>query len=730
MGNSGSTIFPVYVLGKTYEEKHTHELQRHAESFFRFTYRRGFPELAPSTLTSDGGWGCMLRSAQMLMGHALARHYLGTEWRMPPNVQPSRVRKSRIQALSQNEIYCEITRWFTDYPGWPHIYSLHHLVHCGTYRYGKPAGQWVGPSTAAYMLRDLARLHCALFGGTVEILVTQGDCIYRSEAELVATRTLESRADYVHSLRQQHQLQVKRHQEEEREQQQYRVHSMDVNSTNDTQRVFSGDWQNPVTAIPSSSNPVIPLHPLLVPLSSAGSSNITHVYDSEVDGILLHSPVEEMPINETTRHNDNIDMCKVQTTSTTIDTTMATENHPSILKSERTSESKNEFFDPLLRPPPKVQTPWTAALMVLVPLMLGISTVNTEYIEGVKEVLRHKHCIGIIGGSPNHAIYFVGYRGDLLLGLDPHTVFANPPVPPPRTSNTATSDIYSVPFPPAVSLNPVSTTSTADTSHPSSRGIKRQPTTRFSESSDYEDRTHHTNKTNTFDTAHTHYSSHTTNTNTAQYRPDLGLNSAYNTTTTNDAFFNMFGATFASIHSTTSTPSSTYPTADYLHQVHVSEFVTLDIHRLDPSLAIGFYFANRAEFDAFCEDTKIQVARKLREGKYPLYTVQDLAPTFMYSGEGEGEVDRESSEEEEADLDTTDYFAQVNDSDDTMKCEVSGNDPMQISDSNVNKPVSGDKKITFSIRRHSSRHNKGNRGRNVIPDPVPDDPDDEEYVLV
>jgi len=44
-------------------------------------------------------------------------------------------------------------RWFTDYPGWPHIYSLHHLVHCGTHRYGKPAGQWVGPSTAAHMLR-------------------------------------------------------------------------------------------------------------------------------------------------------------------------------------------------------------------------------------------------------------------------------------------------------------------------------------------------------------------------------------------------------------------------------------------------------------------------------------------------------------------------------------------------------------------------------------------------
>lgn len=44
-------------------------------------------------------------------------------------------------------------RWFSDYEGYPHLYSLHHLVHLGVARYDKPAGTWVGPSTAAYMLR-------------------------------------------------------------------------------------------------------------------------------------------------------------------------------------------------------------------------------------------------------------------------------------------------------------------------------------------------------------------------------------------------------------------------------------------------------------------------------------------------------------------------------------------------------------------------------------------------
>jgi hypothetical protein len=53
------------------------EARRHVESLFRFTYRRDFPELSPYRISSDSGWGCMLRAAQMLMACALQRHMLG-----------------------------------------------------------------------------------------------------------------------------------------------------------------------------------------------------------------------------------------------------------------------------------------------------------------------------------------------------------------------------------------------------------------------------------------------------------------------------------------------------------------------------------------------------------------------------------------------------------------------------------------------------------------------------
>uniref|UniRef100_A0A914X332 Cysteine protease n=1 Tax=Plectus sambesii TaxID=2011161 RepID=A0A914X332_9BILA len=59
-------------------------------------------------------------------------------------------------------------------------------------------------------------------------------------------------------------------------------------------------------------------------------------------------------------------------------------------------------------------------LLLIVPLRLGLTEMNMCYLKAIKEYFALPHCVGIIGGRPNHALYFLGVVGDELLYLDPH----------------------------------------------------------------------------------------------------------------------------------------------------------------------------------------------------------------------------------------------------------------------------------------------------------------------
>jgi cysteine protease ATG4 len=67
---------------------------------------------------------------------------------------------------------------------------------------------------------------------------------------------------------------------------------------------------------------------------------------------------------------------------------------------------------------------WEQSILVLIPLRLGLKTFNTMYSRSLAYMLSLSQSVGIMGGSPRHALWFYGASSDgsKVFGLDPHTV--------------------------------------------------------------------------------------------------------------------------------------------------------------------------------------------------------------------------------------------------------------------------------------------------------------------
>ena len=60
---------------------HILAFMEHYHSIPWMTYRANFSQIRGTTLSTDCGWGCMVRSGQMILATALHRHLLNQEWR-------------------------------------------------------------------------------------------------------------------------------------------------------------------------------------------------------------------------------------------------------------------------------------------------------------------------------------------------------------------------------------------------------------------------------------------------------------------------------------------------------------------------------------------------------------------------------------------------------------------------------------------------------------------------
>ncbi|KAK1336821.1 hypothetical protein QTO34_002856 [Cnephaeus nilssonii] len=67
------------------------------------------------------------------------------------------------------------------------------------------------------------------------------------------------------------------------------------------------------------------------------------------------------------------------------------------------------------------RSPLWRPLVLLIPLRLGLTDINEAYVETLKGCFMMPQSLGVIGGKPNSAHYFIGYVGEELIYLDPHT---------------------------------------------------------------------------------------------------------------------------------------------------------------------------------------------------------------------------------------------------------------------------------------------------------------------
>ncbi|XP_049285800.1 cysteine protease ATG4C [Anopheles funestus] len=111
------------------------------------TYRREFQTMDDSNYTSDCGWGCMIRSGQMLLAQGLVAHFLGRSWRWDVS----------MFTAYEESIHRKVIRWFGDTSSKTSPFSIHTLVALGK-ESGKKPGDWYGPGAVAHLLRQAVRL--------------------------------------------------------------------------------------------------------------------------------------------------------------------------------------------------------------------------------------------------------------------------------------------------------------------------------------------------------------------------------------------------------------------------------------------------------------------------------------------------------------------------------------------------------------------------------------------
>lgn len=144
------------------------------------TYRMDFSMLPRSQLSSDVGWGCMLRSGQMMLAQAFILHFI-----------------NRNSMLSSDDAsqpqHRKIIRYFGDVFSDDCPFSIHKLVEI-SHSLGRQTGDWFGPASICVVLRDALDQAKSISTGHIElsqlvIYLTMDCTVYKQDVVDLCTGT-------------------------------------------------------------------------------------------------------------------------------------------------------------------------------------------------------------------------------------------------------------------------------------------------------------------------------------------------------------------------------------------------------------------------------------------------------------------------------------------------------------------------------------------------------------
>lgn len=354
---------PTWILGKFYDgntQPGRRHLKRDIQSRLLMTYRKNFSPIGGTELTSDKGWGCMLRCGQMLLAQALLCLWVGRDWLWDPTARESEC----------DRIYQKILEQFLDLRS--SLYSVHAIAQMGVSE-GKMVGEWFGPNTVAQVLKRLS-----VFDDFTPY------CVHVAMDNTVVIEDIYKMCQALPFM------------------------SKKKRSTN----VDDGTPEDDLTT--ASANHIL------------------------VDDFLIASSANQNPAADDVRckssdQSSSSSFYKEKSSSGSF--TSATGRHRNVTLPVRTEEGMKKTWN---QEDSEVANEKTVAsvgagtgaevhclnkwrpILLFIPLRLGLTEINADYVDAIKECFHMEETMGIIGGRPNSAYYFIGYQGNYLLYLDPH----------------------------------------------------------------------------------------------------------------------------------------------------------------------------------------------------------------------------------------------------------------------------------------------------------------------